>query len=228
MPKNKTAPLTTWQSMVAAKQRTDGRSHGYRCAIRKPPAKAALAYTLRRDVNSKRVRTFIATTSQVALDDGVLLPDGMDSRVFDERPVVLWAHRDEDIGIGRVLARRRTKDPDGWEMDVEFAPADVNSFSDAVLRFMDWSGFGACSIRFNVTDMVRDPKPDDLAKYNLPKYGWLGRAWQLLELSLCNVQADPGALAKAVGEGALARNEASALAAAWRAEGDPEEEAPAE
>lgn len=166
-------------------------------------------------VEISRIRTFTASTSRVALDDGVLLPEGMDASMFDSRPVVLWAHDDYDLGIGRVLGRRRAADYEGWEMDVEFAPREVNEFADDVLRFIDWAGFGACSIRFNVVELDREPEPAELIKYGLPRYGWIARKWQLLELSICNVQADPGALMKGVAAGAFSARTADALSRRW-------------
>lgn len=163
-------------------------------------------------VSADRVRTFIVSTIQPALDAGVLIPDGMDSTMYVERPVVLWDHDASEVGIGRCLSLNRITTPvDGWSADIEFAPADVNEDADAVLRFIDWAGFGASSIRFIVTDMVDQPSPEDLVRYGLPRWGWIGRKWQLLEISVVNVQADPGAIMQGVKDGAYSQRAAETI-----------------
>lgn len=159
-----------------------------------------------------RVRTFVATTSAVATDGGVLLPDGLDATVYDRRPIVLWAHADDDLGVGRCIARRRISVPDGWEVDIDFAPPEVSTKADDVLRFLDWAGFGAVSIRWRFLEVDWNPEPAELIKYGLPRYGWIGRRWQLTEISVVNCQADPEALMKhAVDAGVLSERRARDL-----------------
>lgn len=163
-------------------------------------------------IDVSRVRTFVISTSLPASDAGVLIPDGADFSRYDARPVLLWGHDDMGDGIGRGLERRRITSPvDGWEQDFEFAPASVNPDADQKLRFLDWAGFGATSIRFRVTDMNDTPTPEELVMHNLPRWGWIGRKWTLLEVSLVNIQADPGALLKAAKDGVFTEAEAASL-----------------
>lgn len=167
-------------------------------------------YSARADIagdapNLDRIRTFIITTSRVASDDGVLLPDGGDFTIFDRRPIVLGFHNDWDIGIGRALDRRRILTPeDGWEQDIEFAPPEVSEDADDFFRFITWSGFAACSIRFKVTEGTFSPDAADIIKYGLPRFGWIGTKWQLKEISICNIPADEACLMQAARSGELA------------------------
>lgn len=169
-------------------------------------------YGSRADVQLDRVRTFIIMTTRVASDDGVLLPDGMDASEFDRRPVALWCHDDWQIPIGRWLNRRRITAPeDGWEADVEFAPAEVSEDADDVFRFLAWAGFGAASIRFRVVD-GGSPTPEETILYSIPRYAWIGRKWLLKEISICNIPADPGCLMVAARSGDLAEKTAGRFA----------------
>lgn len=150
-------------------------------------------------VDPDRVRTFIVTTSRVASDGGVLLPDGMDATEFERRPIALWSHDTRNDGIGRWLDRRRITTPeDGWEWDVEFAPAESSELGDRVFRFLSWAGFAGASIGFeNLEDSSR-PTPEEVVKHKLGKWGWIYRRWKLREISLCHIPADAVCLMRAL------------------------------
>jgi len=195
---------------VAAKERTSGR--GQPIVARREDYERI--YKERADIagdppNLDRIRTFIITTSNVASDDGVLLPDGGDFSIFDRRPIVLGFHDDWEIGIGRALDRRRILTPeDGWEQDIEFAPPEASEWGDEIFRFISWSGFAACSIRFAVTKGNFRPEAADIIKYGLPRFGWIGEQWQLKEISICNIPADEACLMQAARSGELAEQTA--------------------
>lgn len=170
-----------------------------------------------------RTLTFTFMTESVALDDGVLIADGMDAARFLSSPTFFLDHcTDVEHKAGVVTAIRQTAT--GWEGDFKFAPADISPEADQAYRFLTWSGHGACSIGFVVTEMDRDPLPEDRAKYGLPRYGWIGRKWQLLEISIVGVGADPGAIMHSGGAKARAVRAAFAEAALdrWLREGAAE------
>lgn len=182
----------------------DGRSASFGARVADFGDRYREIYKDRADVQVDRVRTFIITTSRMASDDGVLIPDGMDASEFDRRPVALWAHDEWRLPIGRWLNRRRITTPEnGWEADVEFAPPEVSEEADDVFRFLAWAGFGAASMRFRVLD-GGNPTPEEMVLYSMPRYGWIGRKWVLKEISICNIPADAGCLMVS------ARSEASA------------------
>lgn len=177
-------------------------------------------------VNVDRVRTFIVTTSRVATDMGVLLPDGMDTRAFDRRPLCFWSHlaNAQAHAIGRWLDRRRITTPeDGWEMDLEFAPEGVSDVADDAFRFIDWSGIGAASVGFDVVDGPTIPTPEEVLKYGIPKWGWIGRKWVLREISLCHIPADAGCIMRAAENAGTSSAFRTATGSTGRAEAEPVE-----
>ena len=172
------------------------------------PARFSQSFSVRAAEDpASRVLTFTIATERVALDDGVLLADGADFARYLENPIVFSDHRGTcESKVGKTIAIRRI--PGGWESDIEFAPAEVSDDAERVFRFLKWSGFGAVSIGFIVTKMNRDPSPELRTKYALPKYGWIGETWQLLETSVVGVGADPGALAHMAGPNGRAMRQA--------------------
>ena len=158
---------------------------------------------------AERTLTFTFATESVALDDGVLLADGMDAGRFLSSPTFFLDHDTcVDNKAGVVTAIRQTAS--GWEGDFKFAPADISPEADRAYRFLTWAGHGACSVGFVVTEMDRAPTAEDAQRYRLPKYGWIGRKWQLLEVSIVGVGADPGAIMHSGGAKARALRAAMA------------------
>lgn len=157
-----------------------------------------------------RVLTFTFATEMLALDDGVLVANGMDASRFLTNPTFFAEHCTwNDTKLGSVTAIRRT--PEGWEGDFIFAPPDVSEFADEVYRFLAWAGHGACSVGFIPTKVRRGGEltAEEIAKYG-SKLRWVADAWQLLEISIVGVGADPGAILKK--GGAPARSIRAALA----------------
>lgn len=172
------------------------------------PARFSQAFSVRAAGDeASRVLTFTIATERVALDDGVLLADGADFARYLENPIVFSDHKGTcESKVGRTIAIRRIDG--GWESDIEFAPPEVSEDAEEVFQFLKWAGFGAVSIGFIVTKMNRDPSAELRVKYALPKYGWIGETWQLLETSVVGVGADPGALAHMAGPNGRAMRQA--------------------
>lgn len=172
------------------------------------PARFSQAFSVRAAGDeASRVLTFTIATERVALDDGVLIADGADFARYLENPIVFSDHKGTcESKVGRTIAIRRIDG--GWESDIEFAPPEVSEDAEEVFQFLKWAGFGAVSIGFIVTKMNRDPSAELRVKYALPKYGWIGETWQLLETSVVGVGADPGALAHMAGPNGRAMRQA--------------------
>lgn len=176
----------------------------------------APTFSVRTANEESRVLTFSIATESVALDNGVLISEGMDAVRYLENPIVLADHN-YTKKIGRTIALRNTGD--AWEADVEFPPREVSEEADDAYRFLRWSGFGAASVGFVVTKMNREPSPELVRKYKLPERGgWIGEKWQLLEWSIVGVGSDPLAIMHAGGAEARAFRSAMAKAnlAHWR------------
>lgn len=141
-----------------------------------------------------RTLTFTISTETKALDGGLLIADGANMTQFGRNPVVLWSHNAEMPAIGRGRELRRVKD--GWELDIEFAPADVNPFADQIYRMLEWAGHGATSIGF-IVDKKREPTDEERTAYGMTDgWSWIGEKWTMFETSVVNVPADLNALMK--------------------------------
>jgi len=141
-----------------------------------------------------RTLTFTISTETKALDGGLLIADGANMKQFSRNPVILWSHKADMPAIGRGRELRRVKN--GWELDIEFAPADVNPFADQIYRLIEWAGHGATSVGF-IVDKHRPPTPEERETYGMTDgWAWVGEAWTLLETSIVNVPSDLDALQK--------------------------------
>lgn len=155
-------------------------------------------------VSKKAARTyeFVGTTSRVADDGGILEPDGMDDTAFKANPVALWAHNSGMPPIGRWSHYERTDD--GWRFTLELAdtsraPLKGTTHADLIDAVDGLIGQGvlrATSVGYRVKK-YRELSANDRAELGLPDGGWVGREWELKELSVVPVGADPGALAVA-------------------------------
>jgi hypothetical protein len=147
----------------------------------------------RKGENGEERYRFVIATQRVALDDGVVLMDGVDLERFMANPIVKLDHWDR---FGRCVEIERVGDT--LEGVMEIAPEDALSEGAAkAAKFMRWCGFGAASIGFVPT--VRDSRPsaEEIESYGLdPKRGWIARKWQLLEWSYVDIGSDPGASMK--------------------------------
>lgn len=165
----------------------------------------------KRNGSGDRVLTFQISTERVALDDGVLLADGLRSDDYMANPIVLLNH-DYGTPIGRTA--RLERNADGWEADVEFPPLGTSKDADRTFDFYSWMGHGAASVGFMVTARA-EPTEDERTKYGFNKnasWAWIGREWKLLEWSIVAVPADPGAIMKSTGAEARAMRRALAEA----------------
>src|ERR1041384_3669685 len=109
-----------------------------------------------RRANSSRVRSFRASTSALDRHGTIVLPQGIRTEKFDKNPVFGWAHNlygtaldgapSIDSILGRVISHRKTKD--AFDIDVEFATADVNPKADTALKLVDGGYLSAVSIGF--------------------------------------------------------------------------------
>lgn len=151
---------------------------------------------------SARTYEFIGTTSRVADDGGILEPDGLDDTAFRANPVALWAHNSGMPPIGRWSHYERTDD--GWRFTLELAdtsqaPLKGTTHADLIDAVDGLIGQGvlrATSVGFRVKK-YRELTQKDRAELGLPDGGWVGKEWELKELSVVPVGADPGALAVA-------------------------------
>ena len=119
------------------------------------------------------------TTESIDRDGEVLVPQGMNSKDYDNNPVLFWNHD---------YAKR----PEGFEGD--FFPA----FAETLVRQGIVRGVSVGFLPEN--NGMRNATKGDRAKYG-PSVKRVFNKWKLLEVSLAPLPANQDALVQAVGKG---------------------------
>jgi HK97 family phage prohead protease len=121
-------------------------------------------------------------------------PAGWDYRRYMDNPVVEWAHRYDIPAIGKIA--RLAADEKGLHGVVIFNSKDYDPFGWAIGERVKAGVIRAGSVGFRVIEIEIPDK--ETAKDGTTL---IFRKQELLEFSICNVPANPFALAKAIGEG---------------------------
>jgi HK97 family phage prohead protease len=129
-------------------------------------------------------------------------PAGWDFKQFLKNPVVQWAHRYDIPAIGK--AEGLYADKDGLHGAVVFNGKEYDSFGWAIGERVRHGVICAGSVGFRVLEVEIPAKEDAQGGTSL-----IFRKQELLEFSICNVPANPFALA----EGDAARTDAARHAA---------------
>ena len=160
----------------------------------------SFGYVRAHDEESRRV-TVVASTGDIARDGAIIDPDGWDLEPYGRNPVVLWAHRDDELPIARTIESRVEKN----------ALIQVHEFFDHpmaenVFRLVRAGGVNTTSVRWipGETEIRVQGKGKDAREVLVFK-----RGHQLLETSYVPVPADPGAIVM------RANGETLDLAAYW-------------
>lgn len=148
---------------------------------------------VRADEGGRRV-TFRASTSGVDRHKTRIKPEGLDTSNFEKNPIFLWGHDgyggffgvpQMDHVLGRIPSF--VKGQDAFDIDVDFAPEEVNPKSEQALRMVKAKFLNAVSIGFIPRQIVRDLGNED----DVPTI----TKSELLEVSLVPIPSNPDALA---------------------------------
>lgn len=126
---------------------------------------------------------FCITSPVVDRDKEIVDPRGMIAENYLRNPVVLWGH-DVDHVVGKTVNLRQNGDT--WEADIVFADS-VSEKAKEVKALVEGGFVSATSIRFRPVEWVDGQKGVD------PYYRKYTR-WELMEVSLVSVPANPDAL----------------------------------
>lgn len=133
----------------------------------------------------------IMSTSALARDGHILIPQGVVLDNYRANPIVLWSH-DPDKPVGN--AEDTALSGDSISARVRFAPLGISAKADEVRGLTKANVIRAVSVGFEPLEMEPlDPKA--------PKGGQRISKWELLELSFVSVPADPGAIVTARANG---------------------------
>lgn len=140
----------------------------------------------------------VISTQEVARDGDVILQAGWMFENFMRNPVLMWAHgRTGDPPIGRVVGEPKLaggKRKPRTEAVIEFAREDEGSPLGAQVEALMQSDF----IRANSVGFIPHARlelsDEERAGWKLGPWGQVWSETELLELSICCVGADAGAL----------------------------------
>jgi hypothetical protein len=157
-----------------------------------------------------RVIVYRGVTETVARDGGILRYEGGQFEAFlgtpEKRgnPVVKWNHGDEVIG--RVVKHEANEADRAHDFWVEFMSPEVSQFADEKFRQAKAGFLPACSAGFAVLEF-EELTSDQRKSLGLPRHGWVGRVWEMRELSIVPVGADPDALQRSVEAGEMSEGD---------------------
>ncbi len=148
----------------------------------------------------RRTALFVASDESLDSHEEILEQDWRLER-FRKNPTILWAHDQEQLPIGRGLSAEVV----GGELqvDVQFAPAELNPFAEQVFGMLQAEFIRACSVGFRPGKMRREKRGD--------REVWVLSQNELYELSILPIGSNPNALGK--GPDPLAGMKAAAIAA---------------
>ncbi len=143
-----------------------------------------------------RTLRFVASTENVARDEDVILVDGWNLDNFRANPSILWAHDHRTPAIGRAVDVRKVTDGERrLEVDIEFAGlAEEHDLAEQVYQLASAGFLGAVSVGF-LAKAHRKPDEEEREARKMGRFGRIVEQAELIEVSLVNVPADPGALA---------------------------------
>lgn len=136
-------------------------------------------------VKSETGYRVLASTNAVDRQGDVVDQKGWDLKNFMLNPVILWAHKYDELPVGKATKVQVTDA--GLELDFEFAPVEANAKAEEVRNCFENGFLNAVSVGFI-------PKE---------KSGNIITSAELLEVSIVPVPANQEALRLAVSTGAL-------------------------
>lgn len=139
------------------------------------------------DLTSRKA-VFTISTAAVDRQMDTIDVKGWDTEAYLKNPVLLWAHDQDALPIGRVTGLSVTDT--ALKAEVEFCTADVNPLGEQVHQGVLKGFIKATSVGFQPLEYeIAEDRP---GLGRMPPVNFTKQA--LLELSLVNVPANPGAL----------------------------------
>jgi len=126
---------------------------------------------------------FTVATNELARDGARLRIDGLDTSAFEQNPVVLWDHGQDDRRGAEPIGRASSLRKRGGELvaTVEWAE---DEFAQRIAEKVEHGYLNAASLGFDAQEIDRRATPPEIARS------------EMLEFSIVSVPADTGALVK--------------------------------
>jgi len=154
-------------------------------------------------LEGERADISLVTSDAVDRDNEVMLPKGADWAQFEKNPVVTFAHRYDELPVGRALWIKRTKAKglNGWLAKTQYTERpkgwEGQWFPDAVWHMVKSGDLRGKSIGFLVTDAGAPDEKEISIRPELADVGRVIRKYMLLEYAVAPVQSNPEAFVQA-------------------------------
>jgi len=156
--------------------------------------------------DGERADISLITSDAVDRDLEVMMPQGGDWKAFQKNPVVTFAHRYDELPVGRALWVKRHSDEhtNGWIAKTQYTtkPPDWQGawFPDAVWHMVKTGDLRGKSIGFLPLEISPPEEKEITARPELAKVARVIRKWTALEYAVAPVQSNPDAMVIAVGK----------------------------
>lgn len=134
----------------------------------------------------KREITVIGSSLEIDRDRDLVDIKSMNLENFKANPVVLWSHRSGEPPIAKAISVMKTNNNSQLKFKLQFATKEDYPFADTIYRLTKSGYINATSIGFSV-DHTK-------SEYDKDRGGSNYNNSDLLEISMCNVPANAGAL----------------------------------
>lgn len=156
-------------------------------------------------VEGERCDVSVISTPSLDRDREVVIATGIDLAQFRSNPVVTFAHRYDELPVGRALWIKHEGDRLKAKTRYTPRPADWKGdwLPDAIWHMVKTGDLNGKSIGFLPLD-GGPPTPDEVSRFPQWKEAqWVYRKSLLLEYAVAPVQSNPDALVEAVSKGLL-------------------------
>jgi HK97 family phage prohead protease len=152
---------------------------------------ACVPFHLTADIEADRGFPWTLSTFDLDRFDERIDPQGWDFKRYLQNPVVEWAHRYDIPAIGKIESL--TVDENGLHGFVFFNSKEYDAFGWSIGERVKAGVIRAGSVGFRILEIEIPGKEESKDGTSL-----IFRKQELLEFSICNVPANPFALAKSV------------------------------
>lgn len=137
---------------------------------------------------------------------------GWDLSNYLRNPTITWGHKEDEPAIGKALSVAVVATPSGPEthIEVKLLP-DTSPLARTVYMLAKEDAVKAVSPSFRVLDYRRPKTDEQRMALGLGKYGGEILKSELLDCTLCNIPAQPGALRLHVERGTISAGDADML-----------------
>ena len=158
-------------------------------------------------IEGERADISLITSDAVDRDAEVMLPKGGNWKQFQKNPVVTFAHKYDELPVGRALWVKRAKDEgtNGWIAKTQYTSRPDGWqgpwFPDAVWHLIKTGDLRGKSIGFLITDGSPPDEKEIGKRPELSGVRFVIRKWLALEYAVAPVQSNPEAFVLAAAKG---------------------------